>query len=130
MLADSLKRERRMRKHFAVLAVGCLTRVLMAALASAQMEKSSRPSPAVQATADLGGGESITVDYSSPKVKGRRIFGGLLPYDQIWRTGANEATTLVTTTDLAVGGKVVPAGTYTIFTIPGESKWTLVISKK
>ena len=74
--------------------------------------------------------QTLTVDYSSPRAKGRKIFGGLVPYGQVWRAGANEATTFVTTTDLKVGGKDVPAGNYTIFTIPEEDKWTLIISKK
>jgi hypothetical protein len=79
---------------------------------------------------DLGGGAKITVDYSSPKVKGRKIFGGLVPYGKIWRTGANDATTFVTTADVTVGGKTVPAGSYTLFTVPNEDKWALVLSKK
>jgi hypothetical protein len=63
-------------------------------------------------------------------VKGRKIFGDLVPFGQVWRAGANEATTFVTTADLKVGGKDVPAGSYTIFTVPEHDKWTLVISKK
>jgi hypothetical protein len=63
-------------------------------------------------------------------MKGRKIFGGLVPYGQVWRTGANEATKFVATTNLIVGGKNVPAGNYTIFTIPGLDKWTLIINKK
>jgi len=55
---------------------------------------------------------------------------GLVPYGEVWRTGANEATTFVTTADVMVGGTHVPAGSYTIFTIPNKDKWTLVISKK
>jgi hypothetical protein len=95
-----------------------------------QQDKSKRPSPPATATVDLGGGAKITVDYSSPRVKGRKIYGELVPYGKIWRTGANEATTFVTTSDITVGGKTVPAGSYTIFTIPNPDKWTLVISKK
>ncbi len=63
-------------------------------------------------------------------MKGRKIYGGLVPYGQVWRSGANDATTFVTNTRLAVGGKHVPAGSYTIFTIPDPDKWTLIISKK
>ena len=119
-----------MRKQFAVLAVGCLTLGLMAALGSAQMDKASRPSPAAKASCALADGKTITVDYSSPRAKGRKIFGGLVPYGEVWRAGANEATTFVTTTDLMVGSSHVPAGSYTIFAIPNKDKWTLVISKK
>jgi hypothetical protein len=78
----------------------------------------------------LGDGKTITVDYSSPRAKGRKIYGGLVPYGEVWRAGANEATTFVTTADLMVGGNHVPAGSYTIFAIPKQDKWTLVISKK
>ena len=119
-----------MRKQFAVLGVACLTLALMAALGSAQMDKAARPSPAAKASCALDDGKTITVDYSSPRAKGRKIFGGLVPYGEVWRAGANEATTFVTTTDLMVGASHVPAGSYTIFAIPNKDKWTLIISKK
>src|SRR5258708_32637048 len=96
----------------------------------ARQDKSSRPSPPAKAECKLQGGKGITIDYSSPRAKGRKIFGALVPYGQIWRAGANESTTFVVGSDVTVGGKAVPAGSYTIFTIPGEDKWTLVISKK
>jgi len=96
----------------------------------AQQDKSSRPSPPAKAECKLPNGKTITVDYSSPRAKGRKIFGGLVPYGQVWRAGANEATTFVTTSDITVNGKAVPAGKYTIFAIPAEDKWTLIISKK
>ncbi len=108
----------------------CAVILLGAAAACAQQDKSKRPSPPASATCNLGGGQSVKVDYSSPRVKGRKIFGSLVPYGEVWRTGANEATSFVTTTDLKVGGADVPAGSYTIFTVPGQDKWTLVISKK
>jgi hypothetical protein len=119
-----------MRKEFAVLAVAGLTLGLMAVLGSAQADKSKRPSPPAQATFSFGEGKTITVDYSSPRVKGRKIFGEHEPYGKVWRAGANEATTFVTTADLMVGGTHVPAGSYTIFAIPNKDKWTLIISKK
>src|ERR1700719_2751461 len=96
----------------------------------AQQNKPSRPSPPAKAECKLAGGKTVTIDYSSPRAKGRKIFGALVPYGEIWRAGANEATTFVTTGDISVGGKPVPAGKYTIFTVPAEDKWTLVISKK
>src|SRR3989440_1735850 len=119
-----------MRKQYAFLAVGCLTLGLMAALGSAQGDKASRPSPAAKASYTLTDGKTITVNYSSPRMKGRKIYGGLVPYGEVWRAGANEATTFVTDTDLNIAGTSVPAGSYTIFAIPGENKWSLVISKK
>jgi len=110
---------------------GVLSLVLAGAfVVAAQQDKSKRPSPPAQATWDLGGGKSVTIDYGSPRAKGRKIYGELVPFGQVWRTGANEATTLVTPVDLTIGGTTVPAGSYTIFTVPNKDKWTLVISKK
>jgi len=99
-------------------------------LCSAQQDKSKRPSPPAQAQCKLPDGKTITVDYSSPRMRGRKIFGGLVPYNEVWRAGANEATTFDTTADLTVDGKDVPAGNYTLFTIPAKDKWTLIINKK
>ena len=89
-----------------------------------------KPSPPASATCDLGGGKSIKTDYSSPRMKGRKIYGELVPFGEVWRTGANEATTFVTSADIVIGGKSVPAGSYTIFTVPNADKWTLIINKK
>jgi hypothetical protein len=89
-----------------------------------------RPSPTASAVCDLGGGKIIKTTYSRPSMKGRKIFGHLVPFGQVWRAGANEATTFVTTSDLLVGGKAVPAGSYTIFTIPAADKWILIINRK
>jgi len=97
--------------------------------AFAQMGK-SRPSPAASAACDLGGGKTIKTDYSSPRMKGRKIYGDLVPFGEVWRTGANDATTFITSADVVVGGKTIPAGSYTIFTVPAADKWTLIISKK
>lgn len=98
-------------------------------VALAQQDKSKRPSPPAQAQCKFSDGKMITVDYSSPRAKGRKIFGELVPYGEVWRTGANEATTFVSTANLNAGGKDIPAGNYTIFTIPEQDKWTLIISK-
>jgi Protein of unknown function (DUF2911) len=123
-------------KKFAILTASLFA---IATLASAQMgmshDKSKRPSPAASAACKFSDGKTIKVDYSSPRAKGRKIFGAasekaLVPYGEIWRTGANEATTFVSDTNLTVGGKAVPAGNYTIFTVPNADTWSLVISKK
>jgi hypothetical protein len=89
-----------------------------------------KPSPAASASCDLGGGKTIKTDYSSPRMKGRKIYGDLVPFGEVWRTGANSATTFVTSADVVVGGKTVPAGSYTIFTVPTADKWTLIVNKK
>ena len=76
------------------------------------------------------GGLNMEVFYNRPGKKGREIFGGLVPYDKVWRTGANEATTFTTNKDLTIGGKVLPAGKYTLWTIPGPEQWTVIFNKK
>jgi hypothetical protein len=118
-----------MKKMFVIGGVLSLI-VVSVFVATAQQDKSKRPSPPAQTTWDLGGGKSVTIDYGSPRAKGRKIYGELVPFGQVWRTGANEATALVTPVDLTIGGTTVPAGSYTIFTIPNKDKWTLIISKK
>lgn len=100
--------------------------MMSSALAGAQ----ETPSKPASASCKFDDGKTINTDYSSPRMLGRKIFGGIVPYDQVWQTGANEATTLVTDTDLSVGGEEIPAGSYTLFTVPATEKWTLIISKK
>jgi len=122
-----------MQKRIAVLTILTL---MMATHAFAQQDKSKRPSPPVQAQCKFADGKTITVDYSSPRThdpkthQPRKIYGALVPYGEVWRTGANDATAFVTDANLTVGGKDVPAGSYTIFTVPAADKWTLIINKK
>lgn len=101
-----------------------------ATLSYTQQSEVQRPSPPASASCKFDDGKVIRTDYSSPRMKGRKIFGGVVPYNQVWRTGANEATTFVTDSDLSVGGMEIPAGSYTLFTLPTADKWTLIISKK
>jgi hypothetical protein len=115
-----------MRKYSAFL---MLTILVLTVFTTAQ-EKKQRPSPPASAQCRLADGKSIKVDYSSPRAKGRQIFGGLVPYGQVWRTGANEATTFVTDANLTIGGKDIAAGSYTLFTVPNQDKWQLIINKK
>lgn len=88
----------------------------------------SIPSPRKEMVATIDG-VALTVNYGSPSVKGRTIFGDLVPFDQVWRTGANEATMITLTKDATINGQSLPAGTYGFFTIPGESDWTLIFNK-
>jgi hypothetical protein len=104
--------------------------MLLTTLFTAVAFSQNRPSPSASATCDLGGGKTVKTDYSSPRMKGRKIYGDLVPFGEVWRTGANEATTFVSSADVVVGGKTVPAGSYTIFTVPGADKWTLIVNKK
>jgi hypothetical protein len=109
-----------MQKRIALLVFAIFTLTLFAA---------AQASPAASASCDLGG-KTIKTDYSSPRMKGRKIYGGLVPFGEVWRTGANSATTFVTSADVVVGGKAVPTGNYTLFTVPTADKWTLIINKK
>jgi hypothetical protein len=87
-------------------------------------------SPPAKASCKFADGKAIAVNYSSPRMRGRKIYGDLVPYGEVWRAGANEATSFVTTANLVAGGKAIPAGKYTMFTVPEPTKWTLVISKQ
>ena len=82
-----------------------------------------------ESTSGTIAGKKISVEYGRPYKKGRKIFGGLEPLGKVWRTGADEATTFTTEADLMVGEIHVPAGTYSLFTIPDDGKWTLVLNK-
>ena len=86
-------------------------------------------SPPMKAEGKIGA-SAITVDYSAPSKRGRAIMGGLVPYGKVWRTGANAATTLQTSSNITIGDLAVPAGSYTLYTIPGEKEWTLIVNKQ
>jgi DUF2911 family protein len=103
--------------------------ILVAALAFAQQDKSQRPSPPGTAEVTLKG-KKITVEYSRPSLKGRKVGQELAPYGQVWRTGANEATSFTTEIDLNIGGVKVPAGKYTLYSLPSEGTWKLIINKQ
>ncbi len=86
------------------------------------------PSPKATVTQTVGLTD-ITIEYSSPGVKGRTIFGDLVPYDKLWRTGANAATKITFSKDVNISGTKVPKGTYSILSIPGKTQWTIIINK-
>jgi len=100
---------------------------LSAAPAFADLEL-PRPSPLARVSQVVGLTE-IAVEYSSPAVRGRKVFGGLLPFGELWRTGANSATKVSFSKDVLVAGKPVPAGSYALFTIPNEKSWTVILNK-
>jgi hypothetical protein len=102
--------------------------LLVSSPASAQPEL-PRPSPFAKVSQFIGLTE-ITVDYSSPAVKGRPVWGALVPYGEMWRTGANQATKITFSRDVTFGGKPVPAGSYALFTIPAKGEWTVILNKK
>ena len=114
------------------LAVGVSLVVFFVAMAMAQQpsqDKSKRPSPPGTAEVTLQN-KKITIDYSRPSLKGRKVGQELAPYGKVWRTGANEATALTTEIDLTIGGAKVPAGKYTLYTLPSEGTWKLIINKE
>ncbi len=74
-------------------------------------------------------GVTVTLEYGRPNVKGRTIWGGLVPYGTVWRTGADEATTITFSADVEVGGETLAAGTYGLFTLPGENEWIVIFNK-
>jgi hypothetical protein len=111
-------------------AVFLLGLAVSSAPARAQQSGGQVLSPPAKADCKFPDSRTVHVDYSSPRMRGRKIFGGLVPYGEVWRAGANEATTFVLDTKATVGGKDVPAGNYTLFTLPKENDWTLIISKR
>ena len=114
------------------LAVGVSLVMLIAVMGMAQQppqDKSKRPSPPATAEVTLKN-KKITIDYSRPSLKGRKVGQELAPYGKVWRTGANEATALNTEIDLNIGGAKVPAGKYTLYSLPSEGTWKLIINKQ
>jgi hypothetical protein len=118
-----------MAKHF--LAAGAVLLALSGTLLGQRVKElnKTRPSPDDIVTATVGGNK-VTVEYSRPSKKGREIFGGLLPFGKVWRAGANEATVLTVDGDFMVGSLHVPRGSYGVYVIPGQTEWTLVLSKR
>ncbi|WP_092101405.1 DUF2911 domain-containing protein [Pontibacter chinhatensis] len=102
--------------------------MLMSFSAMAQDTK-PKASPAAKAEGKIGD-VNVTVNYSSPSVKDRNIWGGLVPYGQVWRSGANEATTVTFDKDVMVEGQKLAAGTYSFYTLPSEEEWTVIFNKK
>jgi len=111
-----------------------LTFVLLAASlttgisACGQDNKEAKPSPLTKATGKAGSA-TITIDYSAPSVKGRKVFGELVPFGKVWRAGANEATAFEVDADVKVEGQSLPKGKYGLFIIPNENEWTIIFNK-
>jgi hypothetical protein len=102
--------------------------LVLSAAAKPQEDKSKRPSPPGTTECTIKG-KKVTIGYSRPSLRGRKM-ETLVPNGQVWRTGANEATTLTTEADLDIGGAKVPAGTYTLYTLPSAGSWKLIINKQ
>ena len=104
------------------------TKPEMAAAAAGPQSK-TLPSPPAKARVTLAG-HAVTIDYSAPSMRGRKIMGSLVPYGEVWRTGADSATTLTTSASLMIGTLNVPAGKYTLFTLPSAGAWKLIVNKQ
>lgn len=115
-------------RHVAAIVLASALPALMALPARAEL-KLPRPSPKAVISQTIGLTD-VTVAYSRPGVKDRKIWGGLVPYGEVWRTGANEATSFVITGEATVGGTKLPAGEYSLYTIPAEGEWTVIVSKE
>ena len=96
--------------------------------ALAQDQKTKRPSPATTAEGTIGGAK-IKIEYSAPSARGRKMLGGKEPYGEVWRTGANEATTIEFDKAVKIEGKDLAAGKYELFTIPSTDEWTIIFQK-
>jgi hypothetical protein len=110
----------------ALLCIAVLALLIPSAFAELKLPRVS-PKATVTQTVGL---TDVSITYSRPGVKGREIWGGLVPYDKVWRTGANEATTFSVSKDVTINGKPLPAGTYSLHTIPGRTSWTVIFNKK
>jgi hypothetical protein len=124
---------RSIRHRRSILAAGAVTAALALVLAgpAAAQERGDDSGRASKNGLTEGkiGGADVKITYGRPKVKGRVIWGNLVPYGQVWRAGADEATTITFSKDVKVEGKAVPAGTYALFFIPDKDKWTLILNK-
>jgi hypothetical protein len=111
-----------------LLGSACAALLLLSVPAAAQMQlPAASPAASVKQTVGL---TDVSVEYSSPAVKGRPIWGALVPWEQPWRTGANASTKVTFTRDVTFGGKPVPAGTYALVTFPGQQGWTVALNKE
>jgi len=113
---------------FLVVAVPFLSASLRAEPLQDSDIKFPQASPAASVKQRIGLTD-VEIAYSRPSARGRKIMGGLVPYGEVWRTGANAATKITLSTDVGIEGKLVPAGSYALFTIPGETEWTVIVNK-
>ena len=113
-------------KTFCILTVG-----LILTLGLLETARSQQPLLSPRDSVEIAfGGRKISVNYGRPSMRGRKIMGGLVPFSKWWRTGANEATAFVTQVDLIVGSDTIPRGSYTLYTMPSEKQWKLIINKQ
>src|ERR1700742_2681066 len=113
-----------------LLRTSCATVIGLTALIGMQAQTTKpMPSPPAE-TSQTVDGETVSIHYNAPSMRGRKIFGGLVPYDKVWRTGANPATSFKNEVNLKIGPATVPAGSYTLYTLPSTGTWKLIINKQ
>ena len=106
------------------------TTLILATVGFATAQQKKTPlSPPAEATATIGG-KAVSIKYGAPNVRNRKVFGGIVPFGEVWRAGANSATSLHTDADLMIGTVSVPKGDYTLYVLPTATDWTLIISKQ
>ena len=113
-----------------LLRMSCATCIALTALIGVQAQNKKPVLSPPADTSQTVNGKTISIHYSAPSMRGRKIFGVVVPYGKVWRTGANPATTLKTDTNLKIGTASVPAGTYTLYTLPSADDWKLIINKQ
>lgn len=118
-----------MKKPLFMYVLALLALVVMAPIHGNAQENAPRASPPDSVSGTIGGA-NITIKYGSPSVRGRKIWGDLVPYGKVWRAGANEATTFTTDKAIKVQGKALPAGRYALFTIPTEKLWVVIFNRE
>ncbi len=118
-----------MRFNKIMMAMTMVLAIFASTALQAQDNKAQRPSPLKTVSRQLDS-LSVNVAYNAPSVKGRSIWGALVPYGKVWRTGANEATTFEVNKPVIIEGQKLAAGKYSLFTIPGEKEWTVIFNKE
>jgi len=103
-----------------------LLALILSVAVFAQDKKPASPPAKAEGTID---GIKVTIDYHQPSAKGRKIMGGLVPYGEVWRTGANNSTSIEFSSDVKIEGKALPKGKYGLYTVPGENEWVIIINK-
>lgn len=121
----------KMKLRASILAIAAAVAITPILSAQMQAGKTDKPllSPPAKASVELSHSH-ISIAYSAPSMRNRKIMGALVPYDKVWRTGANAATTLTTDATVTIGSATVPAGTYTLYSLPSQSTWKLIINKQ
>ncbi|MCB1037473.1 MAG: DUF2911 domain-containing protein, partial [Acidobacteria bacterium] len=118
----------RLSRPFLAVTVAALSLALALPALAGRGDDAKRKSKNGLTTGTIDGVE-VTLEYGRPNVNGREIWGALVPYGKVWRTGADEATTVTFSADVTVQGQALPAGTYALFTIPEEGEWTIIFNK-